>query len=140
MTTLTSRKTARQYLATLLDAVTTFVTVYDHQTADIKRESPVAMVWSDGTKTFWPGYAYEHHYFWVAIYWKRDDADATEDYIDDLSKETRQKLMDNPEVSGKWHELAFDEEPAQMGYLVIDGVLWRFEQFRVIAVSICDNT
>lgn len=140
MTTLTSRKAARQHLATLLTAITELQTVYDHQTKDIKRESPVCMVYSDGSQTFWPGYAYEHHRAWIELFVRRDDDDACEDLIDDLSQKVRQKLLDNYEVSAKWADLRFDESPSEMGYVVIDGKMYRTERFAVTVVSVCDNT
>lgn len=138
--TLTSRKAVRQQIATLLGQITDLVAVYDHQTKDFGRRSPVAMVWSDGTATLTEGYSQDWHRFWVAILWGRDDADATEDYIDDLSQAVRQKLFDNPQVAGVWDDLALGSDFSQLEYVILDGKQYRLEQFQVLVRSLCTIT
>lgn len=135
--TLTSRKEPREKIAELLGEITTLVAVYDHQVKDFGRRSPVAMVWSDGTTTLTQGYTHDWHRFWVAVLWDREDGDATEDYIDDLSQAVRQKLFDNPEVAGVWDDLALLEEFSLLSYPVLDGRQYRMEQFQVLVKSIC---
>ncbi len=128
--TLTSRKAVRQQLAVLLDEITN-LTVYDHEVKDFQRLSPVAMVHSDGTMTTFPDFAREFHRFWISIFWARGDDDATEDYIDDLATAVRQKLLDNLEEAGLWHDIHFDEEFSELDYPIIDSVMYRRERFRV---------
>lgn len=129
--TLTSRKLVRQRLATLLDEITTLVTVYDHETKDFERKSPIATIHSDGTLTTFPDYTREFHRFWISAYWRREDDDITEDYVDDLAAAIRQKLIDNLEETGYWHDIHFDEEFSEMDYVIIDGVMYRRERWRV---------
>lgn len=129
--TLTSRKTTRQQLATLLGQITTFVAVYDHETKDFGRRSPVGMVHSDGSRTTWPDFTREFHRCIVTLLWAREDADATEDYLDDLAQAVRQKFYDNQELAGYWHDLEFDEQFSQLDYPIIDGIMYRRERMRV---------
>lgn len=84
MIVLTSRKAKRQALASLLGEIDTFVAGYDHQVKDFKGISPIYTVHSAGTRGAYVGYAEEYHRFAVNVIWKRGDADATEDNIDDL--------------------------------------------------------
>lgn len=138
MPTLTSRKTVRQQLATLLtDNVTTLVAAYDHQTKSFGGRSPVAMVHSDGTRSTFPDYAREYHRLLITLLWKRSDDDATEDYMDDLAKDVRQVLYDNAEAAGYWEDLSFDEEFSEMGYWIIDGAQYRWEVIPVTCYVVC---
>lgn len=139
MTTLTSRKAAREQLGVLLDTITN-LTVYDHEPKDFGRLSPIVTVHSDGTRREFPDYAREFHRFWVTTYWRRDDPDATEDRIDDLSQAIAQKLLDNSEIAGYWQDLEFDEEFSELSYLILDGVQYRSERLRVTVFSVCDNS
>lgn len=139
MTTLTSRKTARAQIAVLLDEITG-LNVYDHEPKDFGRLSPVAMVYSEGTRTEFPDYAREFHRFWITLYWRRDDPDTTEDYLDDLAQDVRQKLLDNAEEPGYWQDILFDEDFSETQYLLLDGVQYRSERMRVTVFSVCDNT
>jgi hypothetical protein len=52
---MSSRKTSRAQMATLLGQIATFVNVYDHQVKNFDGKSPVATVHSDGSKTAIPG-------------------------------------------------------------------------------------
>ncbi|MFA6168300.1 MAG: hypothetical protein WC700_16885 [Gemmatimonadaceae bacterium] len=138
MTTLTSRKTAREHLATLLDAITD-LTVYDHEPKDFGGLSPVVTVHGAGSRTEFPDHAREFHRFWLTWYWRRDDPALTEDYMDDLAQDVRQKLLDNTEAAGYWQDLEFDEEFSEAAYLILDGVQYRSERMRVTVFSVCDN-
>lgn len=138
MPTFTSRKASRKKIAELLDEIATFVAVYDHESMDFGRRSPVAMVHSDGTLSDLADYGREWHSFIVKIVWQRTDGAATEDYVDDLAVLVRQKLEDNVDVAGVWENLEFDsEERSQMGYFPLDGKQYRFEEMRVRVLSIC---
>jgi len=136
--TLTSRKRTRQQLRDLLDEITTLVEVFDHQAVDFGRRTPVAMVYSDGTRTQFPDYAREYHRFIIEFWWGRDDANLTEDYLDDLAQEVRQKLYDNMEASGYWEDIAFDEEFSELDYPIVDGIQYRRERLRVTVFVICE--
>lgn len=136
MPTLTSRKTSRAQMATLLGEISTFVAVYDHQTKNIDGKSPVGMVHSDGSMQTFPDYLREWHRFIVSLLWKRSDDDATEDYIDDLAKDVRQKLYDNVDEAGYWHDIEFDEEFSEMDYVLIDGEQYRRELIRVAVLVV----
>jgi len=129
--TMTSRKTSRGQLATLLGTISTFVAVYDHEVKNFDGKSPVATIHSDGSRQQFPDYLREWHRFIVTLWWKRADDDATEDYIDDLAKDTRQKLYDNIEAAGYWHDIEFDEEYSTMDYVLLDGEMYRREMIRL---------
>ena len=136
MPTLTSRKTSRAQMATLLGEISTFVAVYDHRTNNIDGKSPVGMVHSDGSMQTFPDYLREWHRFIISLLWKRADDDATEDYIDDLAKDVRQKLYDNVDEAGYWHDIEFDEEYSEMDYVLIDGEQYRREMIRVAVLVV----
>lgn len=133
MITLISRKLARQRMATLLGTITTFVAVYDHQTKDFGGRSPVAMVYSNGSRTTFPDYTRQYHNLLIQLIWRREDDDVTEDYIDDLANSVRQALIDNTEIAGYWSDLEFDEENSEMGYFILEGKQYRFETIAVTA-------
>lgn len=120
------RKTARQELTTLLDTNATLQAVYDHETKDFRRVSPVAMVHSDGTAQLHrdaDGYNYA---FIVSLWWKRDsDGGDTEDAIDDLSKAIFLLLHTR-------RDLIVDGGFTSMDYPIVDGVMYRRERIRVI--------
>lgn len=127
MPTLISRKTARQRMTTLMQTIATFVNVYDHQIKNFDGKSPVCMVYSDGSRTTFPDYTRQYHSLFIQIIWKREDGDATEDYIDDLANEVRQALVDNAEIASYWTDLDFDETKSEMGYFKLEGVQYRYE-------------
>ena len=131
--TLTSRKAARKQLAALLAEIPALVAAYDHQTKALGGRSPVAMVHSDGTRGQYMGYADERHRFVVTILWRRDDAAATEDYVDDLEAAIRQKLLDSSAVAGVWNGLEIDEEFSSLDYPIIENVQYRRTWLRVTA-------
>lgn len=131
MPSMTSRKTSRGQLATLLGAISTFVAVYDHQVSNFDGKSPVATIHSDGTRQQFPDYLREWHRFQITLWWKRTDDDATEDYIDDLAKDVRQKIYDNVDEPGYWIDVEFDEEFSAMDYVILDGQMYRREIIRV---------
>jgi hypothetical protein len=145
--TLTSRKVVRAQLKSLLKAgVETIFDIdgwtlaaYESEPKDFGGQSPALTVNSDGSMTDFTDYAREWHRFWVALYWKRDDADTVEDAIDDLSVAVRQTLIDNCEVAGYWQDLEFDAEFSEMAYVLVDGVQYRSERLRVTVFSVCDN-
>ena len=128
-----SRKAARQALATALGTITTFVAVYDHETLDFGRRSPVGMVHSDGTG-LGPGTSLaggeRMHGLIISIWWRRDES--SEDYIDDLSQEVYDKLLSLSGPTADWSGLDIDEEFSEMDYLVLDGVMYRRERIRVV--------
>lgn len=130
-TVLTSRKETRFALAALLDEIATFRAVYDHQTKDFQAGTPVGMIHSDGTLTRFPGYADEHHGYIVTLLWQRDDAGASENGLDDLSQDVRQKMLDNV-VNALWNDIRFDEVRSQMGYVEIENTQYRIEEFRIL--------
>jgi len=136
MPTMTSRKTSRGQLATLLGQVTTFVNVYDHEVKNFDGRSPVATIHSDGTMQEFPWCLREWHRFIVTLWWKRTDDDATEDYLDDLAKDVRQKLYDNAEESGYWADIKFDEEFSTQDYVILDGEMYRREMIRLSCLVI----
>lgn len=134
---LSSRSGVRQQLAELLSDITTLVAVYDHETKDFKRQSPVAMVHSDGTRREYAGHAREWHRFLITLWWRRDDGSLTESYLDDLGTAVAQKLLDNSDLPGYWQDLEFDEEFSEMGYYTVDGVQYRYERLRVVVFACC---
>jgi hypothetical protein len=137
MPTMTSRKTYRKGLATLLGTDPTLVAVFDHESANPGGQSPFATVHSDRTRTQFPDYTRQRHRFWLTLYWKRGQAGDTEDRLDDLSAAVRQLLIDNTDLSGSglWHDLEFDEEDqggeGGMDCVLIDGVAYRRERIPV---------
>jgi hypothetical protein len=128
---MSSRKTAREALTALLDTIATFVQVYDRQVADFSQQSPVAMVYSDGTRPVNLTLLehYREHAFLIDVWWARDED--TEDRIDDLSKEVYDLLEAN-EQTVNWTSLVIDEQFSLMDYPVIDGVMYRRETIRVL--------
>ena len=139
MATLISRKIARTQLAVLLDEIAG-LNVYDHEPKDFGRKSPVATVHSRSTKTIFLPYNYELHSYFTTLYWRRDDPGNTEDYLDDLARDVRQKLLDNQTLSGYWDALTFDDNESDVQYLLVDSVQYRIERLEVTIRSICDNT
>lgn len=133
---MSSRKTSRAQMATLLGQIATFVNVYDHQVKNFDGKSPVATIHSDGTKQLFPDCLYEWHRFLVTLWWKRTDDDATEDYIDDLARDVRQKIYDNVTAGSYWNDIEFDEEYSTMDYVILDGEMYRREIIRVSALVI----
>ena len=120
------RKTARQELTTLLDTNATLQAVYDHETKDFRRVSPIAMVHSDGTQQLdrdADGYSYA---LIVSLWWKRDvDGGDTEDSIDDLSEEIFTLLHTR-------RDLLIDSGFTSMDYPIVDGIMYRRERIRVV--------
>lgn len=148
MTTLTSRKTVRAQLKsvlktgieTIFDIDGWTLAAYESEPKDFGGQSPVLTVNSDGTMTVFVDYARELHRFWVGWYWKRDDPDTAEDMLDDLSQAVRQTLIDHAEEVGYWSDLIFDEQFSEAAYVVIEGVQYRGERMPVTVLSICDNS
>ncbi|MFZ1755034.1 MAG: hypothetical protein WBO46_14965 [Caldilineaceae bacterium] len=129
------RKTARKALAALLLAnVSDLVAVYDHETVDFGGRSPVAMIYSDGTA---PGPAEtfaahaRQHALMIALWWRRTDGAATEDYMDDLSAAVLTVLEANDETVN-WDRLWVDDTFSETGYPILDGQMYRAEFIRVI--------
>lgn len=148
MTTLTSRKTVRAQLKTVLKTgVETIFDIdgwslaaYESEPKDFGGQSPALWVHSDGSMTVLVDYARELHRFWVTWVWKRDDPDTTEDALDDLSQAVRQTLYDHAEEPGYWSDLLFEDEFTEVVYLLLDGVQYRAERLRVTVLSVCDNS
>ena len=135
MATLISRKTSRAQIAVLLNQITTFVAVYDHEMKNFDGRSPVAMVNSDGSRQQFPFYTQQWHRFRISLFWKRADDDATDDYLDDLATAVLQKLYDNAEESGYWADIDFapggEGEYSEMDYVLVDGEQYRREVIRI---------
>jgi hypothetical protein len=127
------RKAARKALATLLETITTFEAVYDHESLDLAGLSPVAMVHSDGTAPG-PGVALDttmrQHAFLISILWARGDN--TEDDIDDLSAQVFALLEANQGPTADWGSLSIDDNFSGLDYPIANGVMHRREQIRVI--------
>lgn len=127
----TSRKVCRQHLATLLRTISDFQQVYDHQTKDFGGITPVAMVYSDGTRTM-ANWREEWHGYAIDILWRRSDDDTTEDYLDDLAQEVRDTLIQHSTATGKWVDLQPEEADfSALDYPMIDNVMYRRERIRV---------
>ena len=126
-----SRKTTREALATLLDTIPTFVEVYDRQVADFSQQSPVGMVYSDGTRpvNLTLNTDYREHSFLIDVWWARDGD--TEDRIDDLSEDVFDLLEANQETAN-WTSLTIDEQFSILDYPILDGVMYRRETIRVL--------
>jgi hypothetical protein len=128
-----SRKAARQALAGLIDDITTFQAVYARETPDFGGLSPVAMIRSEGTR---PGPAlalgafHREHALLISIYWKWQST--TEDDIDDLSEDVLDLLEANSGPTANWDSLSIDETFSAMDYPIVDGVMYRVEQIRVL--------
>lgn len=137
MPTLTTRKTVRAQVATLLDEIAN-LTVYDHETKDFQGITPVAMVYSDGTRTEYAFAAWEYHRLRILLLWERADDENTEDYLDDLAVSVRQKLIDNASESGYWNDIEIDDEFSEQGYPIIDGKQYRSEIIRATVKVLCD--
>lgn len=121
------RKDKRQALKTLLETNTTLQAVYDHEVKDFRRVSPVATVHSDGSRLLDRDGAFSDAFI-VSLWWKRDsDGGATENYIDDLSDEIRALILSS-------NDIYLDDGFSQMGYPVVDGVMYRQERIRVIVM------
>lgn len=126
------RKEARTAMATLLQGINTFAAVYDRETPDFGRLSPVAMVYSDGTR---PGpartlglYQYEHALL-ISIWWRWGSD--VEELMDDLSADVWLRIEENSGPTADWGSLEADEGFSQMDYPIIDGVMYRRETIRV---------
>ena len=127
-----SRKTAREAVSTLLATISTFQAVYDRQTPDFGGLSPVAMVCSDGSR-WGPGLALgqyqREHALIIAILWKWQST--SEDDLDDLSEDVFDLIEANDETND-WGSLALDEQFSVLDYPIVDGVMYRREQIRVL--------
>lgn len=121
------RKDERQSLVALLATNTTLQAIYDHEVKDFKRVSPVAMVNSDGSQLL-DRDGNLSKAFIVSLWWKRsNDGGDTEDAMDDLSDEIHALILGSNNVY-------LDESFSQMGYPVVDGVMYRLERIRVIVL------
>jgi ankyrin repeat protein len=99
--------------------------VYDHEVKDFRRVSPVAMVHSDGTQTLHRADEFNYSFI-VSLWWKRSsDGGDTEDTMDDLSDAIYALLLSQ-------NNLLVDENFSRMSYPVVDGVMYRREEIRVI--------
>ncbi len=130
---MTSRAASRVALTALLATNTTFVATYDYESLDFQRQSPVAMVHSDGSA---PGPARvmtahdRQHALLVSIWWKRGTT--TEDDIDALSSAVYDLLEANSGSNATWRSMEIDGGFSSMDYPLLDGVMYRREQIRVI--------
>lgn len=130
---MTSRAASRVAIAALLATNTTFVATYDHESLDFQRKSPVGMVHSDGSA---PGPARtmvardREHALLISIWWARDET--TEDYIDALSSDVFDLLEANGNQNATWRSMEIDTSFSNMDYPILDGVMYRREQIRVI--------
>lgn len=119
------RKVARQALVTVLATNTTLQAVYDHEVKDFQRRSPIAMVHSDGSRTLHRAGGYDYAFI-VSLWWKRSsDGGDTEDSVDDLSDAIYELLLSQ-------NNLLVDEDFSRLSYPVVDGVMYRREEIRVV--------
>lgn len=130
------RNTCRLKIAEILGTVPTLVAVYDHQALDFGRQSPVGMIFSDGSR---PGPARtgrNHHYehaFIVELWWARDGF--TEGKMDALTAEViaTYEPYFRQQLPGVWSNLRLDESFSQLDYPILDGIQYRRERLRLIA-------
>jgi hypothetical protein len=127
------RAASRAKLATILATNTTFVTGYAYESLDFQRQSPVYMVHSDGS-TIGPartlGRQHRRHAFLISLWWKRGTT--TEDDMDALSAAVITLIENNSGANDTWDSLELDGAFSQMDYPIVDGVMYRREQIRVI--------
>ena len=129
-----SRKDARQAVAAGIQAnVSGLQAVYDRETPDFGRLSPVCMVYSNGTR---PGLALtlgahaRDAGLFVALWWKW--AETTEDDLDDLSEATWDYLESVSGPTADWDGLDIDEQLSAMDYPIVDGVQYRRETIAIV--------
>lgn len=123
------RKAARATVLALLTSLKgtdagDLVEVYDHETKDFARLSPVAMINSDGTNPVLT-FTEQEFRFNIWLWIRRDDDAATEDAIDDLCD----RLMD---VILGAANIRFVETFSELDYPTVDGVQYRRERIGVI--------
>jgi hypothetical protein len=119
-----ARKDKRQAIKTLLETNTTLQAVYDHEVKDFRRVSPIATVHSDGSLLLDRDASFEDAFI-ISLWWKRStDGGDTEDALDDLADEVRALILSSNDVY-------LDDSFSQMGYPVVDGVMYRQERIRV---------
>lgn len=127
------RKAARKKVAELLDTIATLQAVYDHETIDFERVSPIAMVHSDGTRPG-PGSSFSsddrEHALIISLWWLRTET--TEDSIDDLSAEVYTLIETNKGANATWSALTLDNDFSALDYPPLeDGKQYRRERIRV---------
>lgn len=128
-----TRSDIRAELKTLLQTISTFVSVSDYESFDFQRMSPVAMILNDGTR---PGPVISFtsrnhtHAMIIQIWWKREDA--TETLFDTLTEAVFALLEANQGANSVWNSLELDQNFSVIGYPVVDGVMYQIEQIRVL--------
>src|SRR3954464_7364823 len=128
-----TRAAIRTKLKTLLETISTFVAVYDHESFDFQRLSPVAMILNDGTR---PGPAItltsrnHTHAMVIQIWWKREDT--TETLFDTLIEAVFALLEANQGANDTWSSMEPDNNFSVIGYPVVDSVQYCVEQIRVL--------
>lgn len=130
---MTTRAAIRAKLKTLLETLTDFVQVSDHESFDFQRMSPVAMILNDGTR---PGPAISFssrnhtHAMIIQIWWKREDT--TETLFDALTESVFALMEANSDANATWNSLELDNNFSTIAYPVVDGVQYAVEQIRVL--------
>lgn len=136
--TIQSPKVARQQMAVLLRTIDTYVEVYDHEPKTFGGLSPVATVHGAPGSEFLSLNAHQHRQeFYVTVYWRRDDASDTENSIDDLFIETLYTLLNNSSTTAHWKQLLVNLDTDDAGYVIMDGVQYRYRRIPVTAIVLC---
>ena len=130
---MTTRAAIRAELKTLLETLTDFVQVSDHESFDFQRMSPVAMILNDGTR---PGPAISFssrnhtHAMIIQIWWKREDT--TETLFDALTESVFALMEANSNANAAWNSLELDNNFSTIAYPVVEGIQYAVEQIRVL--------
>ena len=127
-----SRKDTRVAITNLMETISEFVKVYDHETKDFAGLSPVAMVHSDGSQPLTTrGNTDPMYGYYISIWWRRDDGGDTEDRMDDVSDRVIQIVK--ADRSANLSRLRPVNEMSQMDYPIVDNVQYRRERIKVQA-------
>lgn len=111
----TNRKTVRQELATLLDATGAYTAVYSYPEPNLRQQSPVAVLISDGAMRNIETDDYETSDFYITVvhFVKRSDTESAQNTLDDLELNLINTIKTNY-TDANWSLIEYDDRSRVM--------------------------
>lgn len=132
----TNRKTVRQRLATLLTNTGQYQAVYSYPEKNLRHQSPVCVLISNGTNREIVTDDYETNDFYITVVHlvKRNDAETTHNQLDDLELNLINTIKTNY-ADVDW-TLAEYNDRSQVQEVVIDQEPYEMEAFTIRILTI----